>query len=145
MVIEGTYQFDRSAGGILVAPSATSFPVTPTAGEWLWRSDLGILYRRNDANTAWDTFSAVPSVSSVKAGQVLPGAFSGSPKLATVAFGSSFASTSYAITLSALTDGSRSFLPTVQSKTISGFTVNLNANNLAGLLEVGWHCTLSGS
>ncbi|MFA5387360.1 MAG: hypothetical protein WC322_03100 [Candidatus Paceibacterota bacterium] len=54
MVIEGTYVFDRADGGTLVAPSGTTFPTTPTAGEWFWRSDETRLYRRNDANTAWE-------------------------------------------------------------------------------------------
>lgn len=144
MVIEGVYQFDRSQGGVLVAPSATSFPVTPVAGEWLWRSDLGVLYRRNDANTAWDTFSAVPSTSSVKAGLLIPGSFSGNPKKATVTFGTAFAGTGYAIVFSPTTDGSRTFSLSAESKTTGGFVVNLNANNIAGLIEVGWHCIVSG-
>jgi len=54
MVIEGQYVFDRVDGGTLVAPAGTSFPSTPVAGEWFWRSDESRLYRRNDANTAWE-------------------------------------------------------------------------------------------
>lgn len=53
-VIEGVYSFDRANGGILVVPADSSFPVGPVAGELIWRIDESRLYRRNDANTAWD-------------------------------------------------------------------------------------------
>lgn len=145
MIIEGVYEFDRSQGGSLVAPAASSFPVSPVAGEWLWRTDLQVLYRRNDANTAWDTFSAVPATSAVKSGVLIPGAFSGNPKSASVSFGVAFASTAYAIALSVITDGSRTFSPSARSKAVGGFTVDLNVNNLAGLVEVGWHAIVTGS
>lgn len=58
MVIEGIYQFDRPDGGTLVAPSGTSFPSTPVAGEWFWRSDTNTLYRRDNTNTSWVSVSA---------------------------------------------------------------------------------------
>lgn len=54
MMIEGVYQFNRSSNGTLIAPSGSSFPVTPVAGEWFWRTDEAQLYRRNDANTTWE-------------------------------------------------------------------------------------------
>jgi hypothetical protein len=56
--ITGTYEFDRSDGGILIVPSGTSFPGSPVAKELFWRSDEGKLYRRTDANDAWDSVSA---------------------------------------------------------------------------------------
>jgi len=58
MIIEGTYDFDRTDGGTLVAPSGTAFPSTPVAKEWFWRSDTNTLYRRNDTNTAWVSVAA---------------------------------------------------------------------------------------
>lgn len=54
MIIEGVYEFYRDEGGTLVAPSGTSFPGTPIAGEWFWRSDESRLYRRDDTNTSWE-------------------------------------------------------------------------------------------
>jgi len=54
IIVEGTYTFDRDNNGTLIAPSGTSFPVTPEAREWFWRSDESKLYRRNDGNTAWE-------------------------------------------------------------------------------------------
>jgi hypothetical protein len=54
MIIEGIYEFDRTDGGTLVAPSGASFPTSPVAGEWFWRTDEVKLYRRNDGDTAWE-------------------------------------------------------------------------------------------
>lgn len=36
---------------------ATSFPGSPVAGEWIFRSDLDTVYYRNAANSAWIAFS----------------------------------------------------------------------------------------
>lgn len=57
-VITGSYTFDRANGGVLVVPSGTAFPGTPSAGETFWRTDLGVLYRRNDANDTWVAVNA---------------------------------------------------------------------------------------
>jgi hypothetical protein len=54
MIIEGIYEFDRLYGGTLIAPSDSSFPTTPIAREWFWRTDESKLYRRNNDNNAWD-------------------------------------------------------------------------------------------
>lgn len=144
MIIEGTYEFDRVDGGTLVAPSGSAFPSTPTAGEWYWRSDTNVLYRRNDANSAWNPVSATPAVASIKAGVLIPGSFSGTPKKATVTFAAAFPSTAYAIVFSPITDGTKTFSLSAESKTTGGFVVNLNSNNVANLVEVGWQCTVSG-
>jgi hypothetical protein len=82
--------------------------------------------------------------STVKAGVALAASFSGSPKKSTVTFASPYGSTAYAVIFSPITDGSRTFSPSAETKTVSGFTVNLNNNNLAGLLEIDWHTTQSG-
>lgn len=52
--IVGTITYDRTNGGILIAPADSAFPSSPAAGEIFWRSDQDILYRRNDSNTAWE-------------------------------------------------------------------------------------------
>jgi len=57
--ITGYYEFDRSNGGTLVVPSGASLPGTPVAKELFWNTTDGILYRRNDGNTAWDALTAV--------------------------------------------------------------------------------------
>lgn len=53
MAIEGVYDFQRGDGGTLIAPAGSSFPGTPVAGEWFWRTDESKLYRRNDTNSTW--------------------------------------------------------------------------------------------
>lgn len=53
LIVEGEHDF-AVAGGKLVPPQGTSFPSTTAAGEMFWRTDEKILYRRNDADTAWE-------------------------------------------------------------------------------------------
>lgn len=55
--IVGTITYDRTNGGILIAPAGSSFPGSPSAGEIFWRSDQDILYRRNDTNTTWEAIN----------------------------------------------------------------------------------------
>lgn len=43
-----------SVGTQLVVPSGASFPGSPVAKEIFWRTDEQKLYRRNNANTAWE-------------------------------------------------------------------------------------------
>ena len=57
IVIGGAYIFDRDSGGAIVIPAGNTFPTSPIAGEVFWRTDLNVLYRRNDADTAWDSVS----------------------------------------------------------------------------------------
>jgi co-chaperonin GroES (HSP10) len=80
-----------------------------------------------------------------KAGVAIPGDFSGNPKKATVVFATPYLSTNYAITLAPITNGSKTFSPAVENKTASGFVINLHSNNVAGLIEIGWHTLLNGS
>jgi hypothetical protein len=58
--IQGVKTYDRANGGTLVAPSGTSFPASPVAGEWFWKTDEQRLYRRNLANNTWETVYASP-------------------------------------------------------------------------------------
>lgn len=66
MIIEGTYEFDRPDGGTLVAPAGSTFPSGSVAGEWFWRTDENVLYRRNDTNTSWDGVIGSGSLSSTQ-------------------------------------------------------------------------------
>lgn len=141
MIIEGTYQFDRNDGGVLVVPAGSSFPVTPVAGEFFWRTDTSILYRRNDGDTAWEP--AVAGDTKVKSGEITSG-WSGTPKKATVTFGSAFASASYSVSYSAEISSGRGFAPQTESKTASGFVVNLLSDNVANLAALGWQAILHG-
>lgn len=51
--ISGVIAYDRSLGGILVVPSGAALPGTPEAGELFYDTTADLLYRRNDANSAW--------------------------------------------------------------------------------------------
>jgi hypothetical protein len=79
-----------------------------------------------------------------KHGILIPFNFTGNPKKATVTFVTPFGTTDYAITISALTDGSKSYGAAPENKTVNGFDINLHSNNLAGLVEVGWQASISG-
>lgn len=63
---EGVKEFDRASGGVLIPPQGSSFPASPVAGEWFWRTDENKLYRRNTANSAWESVvsTVVPHASS---------------------------------------------------------------------------------
>lgn len=74
----------------------------------------------------------------VEKGSLNPGAFSGSPKKATVVFGAPYPDTTYSVTIQAQTDGLRSYNLTVENKTVTGFTVNLNTSLLGHLITVDW-------
>jgi hypothetical protein len=84
------------------------------------------------------------SAGRIKSGAAVPGDFSGTPKKATVTFSTPYTTVAYDITLTAETDGSKTLIPTVEAKTVSGFDINLHTDILAGLVRVGWHTVLTG-
>lgn len=59
--ITGVFNFDRAGGGVFAVPCGSSFPVSPQANEFFWRTDELKLYIRNGANAAWETLYAVPT------------------------------------------------------------------------------------
>jgi hypothetical protein len=75
-----------------------------------------------------------------KSGTISGSTFSGNPKKATVTFGTEFANTNYAITIS----GSISRAWSWESKTTSGFTINANANGAFATNNVDWTATQYG-
>ncbi len=72
-----------------------------------------------------------------KAGKVLNAAFTGNPKKATVTFAGAFADANYSPSVISESTGS-SFAPTVESITASSFVINLQANNITGLVAARW-------
>jgi len=58
--ISGVQAYDRAAGGTLIIPAGSSFPVSPVAGELFYRTDLLALFVRNSANTAWEQTTSIP-------------------------------------------------------------------------------------
>lgn len=73
-----------------------------------------------------------------KAGIELAANFSGIPKKAAVSFGTPFATTDYAITADAVTVNAVVYEVALESKTVSGFTINLGSQDKSDLVEVGW-------
>ena len=81
---------------------------------------------------------------SSKSDVLIPGDFSGNPKKAAVTFATPFGGTNYSITLAVEAINSKSFVATVENKTAAGFEVNLGVNNIANVVEVGWHAIENG-
>ena len=116
-------------------------------------ADVGKLARQLDDNSAWlltaptptwQAFGSGGGVTGVKSGILIPGAFSGNPKQATVTFGTPYPDTNYVVLVSYEAINDKSFALRVENKTASGFTVDLEVNNLANLVEVSWHTTTVG-
>ena len=74
-----------------------------------------------------------------KSGLLIPGSFAGNPKKATVAFSSAYPDTAYTIATGLSTAADKQFVPVIENKLATGFTVNLGANNIANLVEMYWH------
>jgi len=87
-----------------------------------------------------DVEAGLPS----KSGVLIPGNFSGNPKRATVTFSAPFGGTNYAVTLTVEAINGKSFVATMETKTAAGFDVNLGVNNIANVVEVGWHAIENG-
>jgi hypothetical protein len=80
-----------------------------------------------------EEFAKSVLTSSKKVGLVVPGDFVGTPRKYTVIFASNFAGTSYGV----FVNGSDQRSWTIENKTVSGFTINSNANQaLTG--NVSW-------
>jgi len=79
-----------------------------------------------------------------KSGQILNVAFAGNPKKATVTFTTPFANTLYSVALGCETQNDKSYLLTYESKTVNGFVINANANNINDLISGNWCATIIG-
>lgn len=80
----------------------------------------------------------------VKSGTEAAGTFTGNPKKKTVSFATAFPSITYAVLLQVVTTGGRQYHATVESKAVGSFIINLGANNISSLVEVGWHAIRQG-
>jgi hypothetical protein len=68
----------------------------------------------------------------------------GGRQKATVAFALPFQDATYVVTCQAITGTNKNYLPKPESKTASGFTINLNSASLSGLIEVSWQAESGG-
>ena len=126
-------------------PCVSALPGPGDVGKVALQLDNGSFWLLvDDSPITWDRLDTAISLPNIKSGVLIPGAFSGNPKQATVTFTTAFSSTNYSITLAAETINDKSFALRVESKTAAGFVVDLGTNNLANLVEVGWHAIPNG-
>jgi len=104
----------------------------------------GQIARYNSTSGNWEPATPATSSQPYKAGTVAKASFSGNPKTATVTFGTAFADANYSITLAPTTSGNSGFGPVVNTKTVSGFTINMMVNNVANLIAVDWTAVKHG-
>ncbi len=81
-----------------------------------------------------------------KSGNVSAGSFSlvGGRQKASVTFALPFQDAAYGVVCQAVTGTNKNYLPKPESKTASGFTINLNSASVSGLLEVFWRAETTG-
>lgn len=103
----------------------------------------GQVAQYNSTSGNWEPATLVGSLGQ-KSGTVLKNQFSGNPKTVTVTFGTAFADTNYSLILTPTTSGNAGFGPVVNSKTASGFVINMMVNNIANLIAVDWTATKHG-
>ena len=92
----------------------------------------------NSATGNWEPATPASTTYPRKSGTVLKATFSGNPKKASITFATPFADANYAITLAPGTTGNSGFGPVWESKTATGFVINMNVNNIANLVAVDW-------
>ena len=78
-----------------------------------------------------------------KSGSLLPGSFSGTPKVASVVFGSPFAA-AYSVVAEVVSSGGRTYTYSITNVTANGFFVELCADTLTSLVQVNWQATVEG-
>jgi hypothetical protein len=92
----------------------------------------------------WKELTNIANTLSEKAGTVLNAAFSGNPKKATVTFSTAFADTSYALALGCVTQNSKQFSPSIESKVAGSFVINAGVNNITDLIQIDWQASKNG-
>jgi hypothetical protein len=80
----------------------------------------------------------------IKSGILIPGAFSGNPKVAAVTFSTPYPDTNYTIGIDAVTQNGITYPIRPENKAVGGFDVSLGSNNIAHLIEVGWQTVATG-
>jgi hypothetical protein len=86
-----------------------------------------------------DNAIAGVSADDEKAGTVLVGGFTGTPKQATVTFSTAYADANYAVVLTPRIQNNKHYTASIVSKTASAFTIQIDANNVPDLLAVDWN------
>lgn len=79
-----------------------------------------------------------------KSGIILNASFSGTPKVATVSFSSSFLNTNYSVSLSCNAISGTAYTPIIDNITASGFEINMTVNNINNLTDIRWIAVKNG-
>lgn len=123
----GTITGDLNITGGVIAPSLSA---TTISG--------GTIY--SGTTNLYDIFHQKNGYLLQKAGMVSGSTFAGNPKKATVTFSTNFPNNNYSISVVGMVSRSWS----IESKTLSGFTINSNANAAFSSDEVYWQTTENG-
>lgn len=115
-------------------------------------ADIGKQSLQLDDNTVWLLIATTPTwlqltpgvVPKIKVGVLIPGNFAGSPRTATVTFGTAFPDTNYVITTDPVTINGRRYTLNIATKLAGSFVVGLGSSNIADLVEVGWQAIVNG-
>jgi hypothetical protein len=98
-----------------------------------------------DGAAVWQETTNVAGVLNQKSGTVLAASFAGTPKKATVTFGTAFGDASYSVQLTPVTSSNVSFNVHVDGAPLAGsFVIALGCNAIASLVRVDWHATKNG-
>lgn len=76
-----------------------------------------------------------------RSGSVIPGAFSGDPMTAPVAFSTDLPDTNYAVTFGWDCLAEAQFNAHAKNRTVSGFDIELGSQDVTGLVTADWHAT----
>lgn len=73
-----------------------------------------------------------------KSGAIIPGSFTGSPRVATVVFATPYPDTNYTVTADAVMSSQPGYALKVENKSTTGFDVHLGSSVISGMVEVLW-------
>ncbi len=125
----------------------------PTSGPSAFWAPIGVGISTGKANNTpfWGDIAErdtllleAGSDRNIKSGVIIPGSFSGNPRVATVTFGTAFPDTNYAVDVEAVTINGRRYTLNVENKVAGSFDVGLGSSNIADLVEVGWQAIDTG-
>lgn len=125
--------------GVWIGGGAAVPTFNAPQGSRYFRTDPSELYIQ-EASGYTNDWQLFVGGSSVKSGVALVGAFTGSPKKATVTINTPFADTNYAVTLTVVStvNSNSAWVPIVESKAAGSFVIHLNSSKTNDLVSVLW-------
>lgn len=130
------------------APHSFEFPnqAAREGATGLVAADIGKQALQTDNNTVYLLIATTPTWLQLtpgaqrnhKAGVLIPGDFSGSPRTATVTFATAYPNLNYSVNAEAVTINGRRYVLNVASKAVGSFVVGLGSSAIGDLVEVLW-------